>query len=104
METIKNFKEFYPFYLTQHRKTGTRVFHFLGILLLILVLIYVVNSGKERFLWYVPIFGSGFGWLSHAVFEKNVPTTFKYPLWTLMADFRMFFELLIFKEKFSPKN
>lgn len=107
-ERIKTFKEFYQFYLTEHSKTGTRVFHFIGTLMVFFVIGYVISSGKERFLWYVPIFGYGFAWLSHAIIEKNKPATFKYPLWSLISDFKLFFELLIGKQKFSgnsaPKN
>ncbi|MDP9955904.1 DUF962 domain-containing protein [Epilithonimonas hungarica] len=98
---IKTYKEFYQFYLTEHSKPLTKVFHFVGILLVLVVIFYVIDSGKERFLWYCPIFGYGFAWFSHAVFEKNTPATFKYPIWSLASDFRLFFELLIGKQKFS---
>lgn len=100
-ERIKTFKEFYTFYLTEHSKMATRIFHFIGTLLIFVVLFYVIQSGKERFLWYIPIFGYGFAWFSHAVFEKNKPTIFSYPLFTLAADFKLFFELLIGKQKFK---
>ncbi|SHJ88195.1 DUF962 domain-containing protein [Epilithonimonas mollis] len=103
-ERIKTYKEFYQFYLTEHQKPLTRVFHFIGILLVFAVIIYVIESGKERFLWYCPIFGYGFAWFSHAVFEKNKPATFRYPFWSLISDFRLFFELLIGKQKFSNKK
>lgn len=99
-ERIKTYGEFYQFYLTEHSKTGTRIFHFIGTLLVFVVIWYVISSGKERFLWYIPIFGYGFAWFSHAVIEKNRPATFKYPLWSLISDFRLFFELLIGKQKF----
>jgi hypothetical protein len=98
---IATFSEFYDFYLSQHQKMWTRILHFLGTLLLIAVLIYVVQSGKERFLWYVPIFGLGFSALSHYIFEKNKPTGFQYPFFTLMADFKLFYELITGKEKFK---
>lgn len=102
---IKNFSAFYKFYLTEHSNKWTRIFHFMGTGLLFVVIFYVLSSGKERFLWYLPIFGYGFAWFSHAVFEKNKPATFKYPVWSLLADFKMFFELLTGKEKFqTPKN
>lgn len=103
-ERIKTFKEFYRFYLTEHSKAGTRVFHFIGILMVFFVIGYVISSGKERFLWYVPIFGYGFAWLSHAVVEKNKPATFKYPVWSLMSDFKLFFELLTGRQKFSGNS
>ena len=100
-ERIKTFKEFYPYYLNQHSKKLTRIFHFAGTFLVLGVIIYVLQSGKERFLWYIPIFGWGFSAFSHYVFEKNKPTTLKYPVFTLVSDFRMFFELLTDKTKFK---
>ncbi|PKF75605.1 DUF962 domain-containing protein [Chryseobacterium sp. PMSZPI] len=103
-ERIKTYREFYQFYLTEHSKTGTRVFHFLGTLLVFVVIGYVISSGKERFLWYIPIVGYGFAWISHAFIEKNKPATFKYPLWSLISDFKLFFELLIGKQKFRETS
>ena len=103
-ERIKTYREFYQFYLTEHSKTGTRIFHFIGTFLVFFVIWYVISSGKERFLWYIPIVGYGFAWFSHAVIEKNKPATFKYPLWSLISDFRLFFELLIGKQKFFTSN
>ena len=100
-EKIKTFDEFYEFYLTEHSKMWTRIIHFVGTLLVFLVLFYVIKSGKERFLWYLPIFGYGFAWFSHLLIEKNKPATFKYPLWSLVSDFKMFFELSIGKIKFK---
>lgn len=106
METdkrITNYKDFYQFYLTEHNKPLTRIFHFIGIFLVFAVIFYVLKSGKERFLWYCPIFGYGFAWFSHAVIEKNRPATFRYPFWSLISDFRLFFELLTGKQKFTNK-
>lgn len=103
-ERIKTYREFYEFYLDEHQKTGTRIFHFLGILFVFAVIAFVIYSGKERFLWYIPIFGYGFAWLSHAFIERNKPATFRYPLWSLISDFKLFFELLIGKQKFRIKK
>lgn len=98
---IKTYKDFYSFYLTQHSKMWTRIFHFLAILLVFAVIIFVIQSGKERFLWYVPIYGLGISGLSHAIFEKNRPTILRYPLWSVLSDLKMFVELMIGKQKFK---
>jgi hypothetical protein len=47
----------------------------------------------------IPVFGYFFAWLGHFVFEKNRPATFKYPMYSLMGDFRMYFDILTGKLK-----
>jgi hypothetical protein len=47
----------------------------------------------------MPLVGYGFAWVGHFVFEKNTPATFKYPLWSLMGDFRLFFETVTGKRR-----
>lgn len=101
---IRDYDDFYQFYLKEHQKTWTRIFHFVGTALVFFVIGYVIYSGKERFLWYIPIVGYGFAWFSHAVIEKNKPATFRYPLWSLLSDFRLFFELLFGVQKFKVKQ
>ena len=48
----------------------------------------------------MPLIGYGFAWVGHFFFEKNKPATFKYPLWSLMGDWRMFFETVTGKRRF----
>lgn len=100
-ERIKSYNEFYKYYLSQHQKPGTRILHFAGTLITVTVLIYVLASGKERFLWYILILGCGLPLLSHFVFERNRPTFLNYPVWTIVSDFKMFFELITAKIKFK---
>ena len=99
---ITSFKEFYPFYLSEHLHPICRLLHFIGTGgVIALVVVSIVNSNK---LWmYAPLCGYSFAWVGHFVFEKNRPATFTYPIYSLIGDFAMFFHLLIRKEKFhSP--
>uniref|UniRef100_A0A6B2LP64 DUF962 domain-containing protein n=1 Tax=Arcella intermedia TaxID=1963864 RepID=A0A6B2LP64_9EUKA len=42
----------------------------------------------------VPIAGYTFAWVGHFIFENNRPATFTYPTYSLMGDFRMWFDVL----------
>jgi hypothetical protein len=51
------------------------------------------------FLLYAAIAGYGFAWIGHFFVEHNKPATFKYPLWSLIGDYKMYFEILQGKHK-----
>ena len=89
-----SFESFYPFYLSEHRDPTCRRLHFAGTFLVILAFVYVVGTSSWRHAWILPVLGYGFAWVGHAFFEKNRPATFQYPLYSLMGDFRMFYEIL----------
>jgi hypothetical protein len=88
------FRDFYPFYLTEHSRSGTRRLHFAGTFLVLLTLVYAPASGRWTLLWLVPLFGYGFAWAGHFFVERNRPATFQYPLYSLGGDFRMFADML----------
>jgi hypothetical protein len=47
-----------------------------------------------RLLFALPVIGYGFAWAGHVFFEKNSTATFKYPLYSLMGDFRLFYDVI----------
>lgn len=96
----KTFSEFYPYYLSEHSRTSTKVFHFAGTGLVLASLIYVLFTQTWSSVWIIPVCGYGFAWIGHFFLEKNRPATFTYPLFSLMGDFVMFKDLLTGRIKF----
>jgi hypothetical protein len=83
------YAEFWPRYLRAHRDARTRVLHFIGTSLGVLLLIAFAVTRDWLFLLAAPIVGYALAWTGHAVFEHNRPETFGHPLWSLYSDFRM---------------
>ncbi|MFK8013973.1 MAG: Mpo1-like protein [Gammaproteobacteria bacterium] len=88
----QSFGEFYPFYLSQHSDPTCRRLHYVGTALVLTTVVYALVTGRWRALWLAPVFGYGFAWVGHFFFERNRPATFSYPLYSLIGDFRLFFD------------
>jgi hypothetical protein len=91
---IATYADFYRYYLSEHRHPGCRLLHLLGTSLVWAVLAYALWARAYWALLLLPVCGYGFAWVGHFFFEKNRPTTFRYPIWSLISDFRMFFALI----------
>lgn len=94
MERIQTFREFWPFYLGEHAKPATRAFHFAGSSLGLLVVLWALASGRPAAALLGLLPGYGFAWYSHFFIERNKPASFKYPLWSFIADWKMWAMIL----------
>ena len=88
-ERYKSFAEFWPFYVAEHSRPGTRLLHLLGTTAGVGLLLYLVAIGRWRLFPLALIPGYGCAWLAHFLIEKNRPATFKYPLWSFIGDYKM---------------
>ncbi|MCJ8191080.1 DUF962 domain-containing protein [Sphingomicrobium aestuariivivum] len=88
-DRIQSFADFWPYYLREHSKPQTRALHYIGTSLVVLIALYALWSGSFLLLLAMPLAGYFFAWVGHFGVEKNRPATFKYPGWSLAADFRM---------------
>lgn len=83
------FAEFWPFYLREHARPGTRALHYIGTTLVVALAVAALVTGEWLMLVALPLAGYFFAWVAHFAHEKNRPATFAYLLWSLRADFRM---------------
>lgn len=93
-QRFRSFREFYPFYLYEHRNNTSRRLHFIGTCLLILPVVAAVVFQNPWLVLLIPVVGYGFAWVGHAFFEKNKPATFQYPGYSLRGDFTMWADIL----------
>ncbi len=83
------YAEFWPYYLAEHMSPATRVCHYAGTMLGMLLLALAIATADWRLLPAALLAGYGLAWLGHLVFERNRPATLRYPLWSFASDFRM---------------
>jgi len=88
-ERIQSFQEFWPYYLREHSKSGCRLLHFIGSFAGLSCLIAATLTGSFLLIPLGFIIGYGFAWMGHFFIEHNKPATFKYPVWSLIADWKM---------------
>lgn len=99
-----SFREFYPFYLGEHRNKTCRVLHFIGTSIGLACLVIAFATATW---WLIPVGivqGYVWAWVGHFVFEKNKPASFKQPLYSFIGDWVMWFQLLTGKIAFSSSK
>ncbi|KAL6750019.1 hypothetical protein V8C86DRAFT_3144309 [Haematococcus lacustris] len=98
MSRIQTFREFYPYYQSQHRKTSTRLMHLLGTTVFLGAASWAAVTANLKLVPAGVTAAYALAWVAHFTMECNRPATFKYPLWSLAADFTMFARILTGRE------
>jgi hypothetical protein len=93
-QSFTSFSEFYPFYLGEHANLACRRLHFVGSTLTLLCLLGFIITFYPWWLLAAPVCGYGFAWIGHFFFEHNRPATFKQPLYSLMGDWAMYWQIV----------
>lgn len=91
---IETFEEFWDLYVGEHRSASTRILHFIGTSAAIGCLAGGLLTKRRWLLLVAPLVGYGPAWVSHFFVEKNKPLSFTYPLWSLRADFLVWWKTL----------
>ena len=99
-QRYQSFREFYPFYLSEHANPTCRRLHFVGTTL---VIAFLATAFLTRNAWWLVgalVAGYGLAWIGHFFFEHNRPATFTYPAYSFIGDWVMFKDLLTGKIRF----
>ena len=95
MQRFASFREFYPFYLSEHRHPVSRRLHFFGSCGVLALLGAAAWTRNGWLVLAALLCGYGFAWIGHFFFEKNRPATFQHPLYSFVGDWVMFKDILI---------
>ena len=90
MTKIRSFHEFWPVYLAAHRDPRCRALHYCASFAGLASLDAALATGQGWWLAAGLIAAYAFAWAGHFFVERNAPLMFRYPLWSFVADYRMF--------------
>jgi len=99
-ERYRSFGDFYPFYLSEHSNKVSRRLHFTGTSIAAALLITAAITQRWWLVAVALVQGYAFAWVGHYFFERNKPATFRYPAFSLMGDWRLWWEILTGKLRF----
>ncbi len=88
------YKDFFPYYLREHRKRETRVLHYFGTVVSNVLLWTLIFTQNYYFILLILVAGYGPAWIGHFFIEKNRPATFTYPWWSYIGDHHMLYLLV----------
>ncbi|ENX12241.1 hypothetical protein F889_00509 [Acinetobacter colistiniresistens] len=86
---IKNYDEFYHFYLTEHRNIASRRLHAAGSSIGLYFFSQAIRKRQAKYAVYGLVSGYACAWVGHFFFEHNKPASFKQPLYSFISDWRM---------------
>ena len=88
-QALRSFADFWPHYVAEHSRPATRILHAVGTLAGTSLIIVFLLSGRWFLLPLALVPGYGLAWIAHFFVEHNRPESFKYPLWSFLADYKM---------------
>jgi hypothetical protein len=92
--SFQRFRDFYPFYLTEHANRTSRRLHFVGTSIAVALVVIAFITHRWWLLAAALLQGYAFAWVGHFFFERNRPATFRHPIFSLMGDFRLWWEII----------
>lgn len=92
--TYRNFREFYPFYLSEHANRTSRRLHFTGTSIAAALLVAATITQSWWLIGVAVVQGYALAWIGHFFFEHNRPATFRHPFYSFVGDWAMYRDML----------
>jgi len=90
---IISLHDFWPYYVREHSRSGTRWLHFIGNTNLFIWL-FLAAYYRSLFIVAIAILSSyALAWIGHFFVERNIPATFRYPLKAAICDMVMYYKM-----------
>ena len=99
-KVFRSFDDFYPFYLSEHANRTSRRLHFVGTTIALALLVAAIATRNGWLVLVALLQGYAFAWVGHFFFEHNKPATFKYPGFSFMGDWRLWWEIVTGRIRF----
>ena len=99
-KAFRSFEDFYPFYLSEHANRTSRRLHFVGTTIALALLVAAIATRSGWLVLVALLQGYAFAWVGHFFFEHNKPATFKYPGFSFMGDWRLWWEIVTGRIRF----
>ena len=97
---FRTFRDFYPYYLTEHGNRWNRRLHFCGWMSALLILVASIITLQWWLPLTAPFAGYGLSWIGHFCLERNRPASFAYPFYSFCGDMVMCKDMLLGKIAF----
>ncbi|MGJ0492790.1 Mpo1-like protein [Methylobacter sp.] len=100
VNVYRTFKEFYPFYPSEHANRVSRRLHFVDTSI---DLVLLMSASFTAMWWLVALAfvqGYVFTWVGHFFSEHNKPATFVYLWLSFLGDWRIWWDMLTGKIRF----
>lgn len=80
-----------------HQNKKNQAHHFSAALMPIILGVIFAFNHQIWLLAMIPIASYSLAWIGHLMHEKNTPLTWTYPVFSLLADYKMFYLMCIGK-------
>jgi hypothetical protein len=97
--SFRTFADFYPFYLGEHTNATCRRLHFIGTTIAAMLIVVTLATQHWWLIAVALVEAYAFAWVGHFFFEHNRPATFKYPVFSFLGDWRLWWDVLLQRQR-----